>query len=111
MFWGAKLAEQQHRAGDHQRTADEHDGRPAHSRLIITPLRTTLRDERQLEFFRGREHAAKTAASRVFCRFERHQGSLRVWSARRIHGEDDMDGMVNARLPPVISETDRSKSV
>ena len=101
--------EQQHRAGDHHRAADEHDGRPAHSALIITPLRTALRDERHLEFFRGREHAAKTAAGRGCCRFERHQGGLRISSADRIHGADNMDGMVNARLPRAFHQVSSTR--
>ena len=70
--------------------------RPA---LIVTSLRTALRDQRRLEFFRGGEQAGEAAARRGLSRFERHQGGLRVSSAHRVHGEDNMDAMVNAELP------------
>src|SRR5882757_3758132 len=94
-----RLAEQEHRADNHHRAADEKDGRPARLALIVTPLRTTLGDERRLVFFRGREHAGETATGGGCGRFERHQGSLGGSSADRFHSANDIDRMVKAGLP------------
>src|ERR1700738_115999 len=51
--------QKQHRTGDNQRAAEEHEGRPAASRPMIAALRAALRDQRRLIFVRCPEHAGK----------------------------------------------------
>jgi hypothetical protein len=80
-----RLVQQQHRTSHHQRTADEHHGRPAAARPSITALRAALRYQRHLVFIRGREHAGKTAARRHRCGFERDQSGVGVPAASRVH--------------------------